>query len=1035
MKRSFHRLRRATALLAAIAIAGFAGLAVSTPAQAAGPAHYATAGNATVSRATAGKAAAEVPAQFGTVAGTVTDTSSGRPVAGVSVTAGTTTEITDPVGHYNLTLPVGTYEVTASKYGYGKKAVSGVTVTESTITALDFGLTGAPRAILSGTVRDGSGHGWPLYAKVSVKGLPVAPAFTDPATGRYSFDLPAGASYTLSVTADYPGYEAVEQAVTLGSADVTQDVAVMVDPKACSAPGYAIRDYGLSEAFDAPTAPQGWAVVDNTPDGGWGFTDIGNRGNLTGGSGGFAMIDSDKLGVGKSQDSELRTPVLDLTGQAAPVIRFASDYRSFGGSVADLDLSLDSGQTWQNLLHYTDSVRGPRTEEVAIPQAAGKPGVQVRFHFTGRFAYWWEVDDVLIGSRACEPVRGGLVVGQVIDHNTGEGVNGATVTSLDQRADTAKAAATPDDPNLGDGFYWLFSHLTGDHPFSATGGAYSEHAKMVDVGSNWATRADFTLEAGRLSISPRKVEKTVKMGEQATAKLTIKNGGTRPADVKVGEKDAGFTLLAKLGTGAPVQKIAGKYTPYRLGAAGIGAKATGANKQATVPYAAPWADIADYPTPIMDNAVGVNGGKVYSVGGTPGTGIIGAGSVFDPATGAWTAIAGMATAREKPAGAFIGGKFYVVGGWGSDGNPVSSLEIYDPAANSWSAGAGIPTAFAASAAAVVDGKLYVVGGCDSTVCGKANVFAYDPAADGWRAVADYPLSMAWLSCGGIGGQVYCAGGTNDAGTTRQGYSYNPSANSWSAIPDMPIDLWASSYGVANGLLLASGGVTDGQANLTNQGLAFDPATRAWTPLANSNNTYYRGGGACGFYKVGGSTGNFNAQAKAEVLPGFDQCAAGAADVAWLAAAPATFTIDPGATVTVTVTFDASAESVSQPGTYAGQLTFATNTPYQVAPVDVTMNATPPKTWGKIAGTVVGVGCDGKARPLAGATVQLDSWATHYTLKTDANGGYALWLDKRNNPIDAIAAMDGWQPKYKQVKIVAGATTTVDWKLPTAQSCK
>jgi hypothetical protein len=53
------------------------------------------------------------------------------------------------------------------------------------------------------------------------------------------------------------------------------------------------------------------------------------------------------------------------------------------------------------------------------------------------------------------------------------------------------------------------------------------------------------------------------------------------------------------------------------------------------------------------------------------------------------------------------------------------------------------------------------------------------------------------------------------------------------------------------------------------------------------------------------------------------------------------------------------------------------------------------------------------------------------LKTDANGGYALWLDKRNNPLDVIVAKDGWQPRYKQVKIVAGDTTTVDWKLACA----
>ena len=62
-----------------------------------------------------------------------------------------------------------------------------------------------------------------------------------------------------------------------------------------------------------------------------------------------------------------------------------------------------------------------------------------------------------------------------------------------------------------------------------------------------------------------------------------------------------------------------------------------------------------------------------------------------------------------------------------------------------------------------------------------------------------------------------------------------------------------------------------------------------------------------------------------------------------------------------------------------------------------MNVTPPKTWGKIMGTVTGAGCAGTV-PIAGAVVQIDTWAAHYTLLTDASGGYALWLDKRNNPL-------------------------------------
>jgi hypothetical protein len=67
-------------------------------------------------------------------------------------------------------------------------------------------------------------------------------------------------------------------------------------------------------------------------------------------------------------------------------------------------------------------------------------------------------------------------------------------------------------------------------------------------------------------------------------------------------------------------------------------------------------------------------------------------------------------------------------------------------------------------------------------------------------------------------------------------------------------------------------------------------------------------------------------------------------------------------------------------------------------------------------------------PLAGATVQIDTWATHYTLHTDANGDYALWLDVRNNPLTVIAAKDGYQPQAVTVKISKGKAVTVTFTL-------
>uniref|UniRef100_UPI0006E188DC carboxypeptidase regulatory-like domain-containing protein n=1 Tax=Peterkaempfera griseoplana TaxID=66896 RepID=UPI0006E188DC len=84
-----------------------------------------------------------------------------------------------------------------------------------------------------------------------------------------------------------------------------------------------------------------------------------------------------------------------------------------------------------------------------------------------------------------------------------------------------------------------------------------------------------------------------------------------------------------------------------------------------------------------------------------------------------------------------------------------------------------------------------------------------------------------------------------------------------------------------------------------------------------------------------------------------------------------------------------------------------------------------------AGTVLGSDGKGGTVPLAGATVQIDSWASSYTLKTGKDGSYALWLDVRNNPLTVIVAKDGYQPTTTTVKIVKGATTTGNFTLKKA----
>jgi hypothetical protein len=399
---------------------------------------------------------------------------------------------------------------------------------------------------------------------------------------------------------------------------------------------------------------------------------------------------------------------------------------------------------------------------------------------------------------------------------------------------------------------------------------------------------------------------------------------------------------------------------------------------------------------------------------------------FNPDTGGWTALASAADTREKPVGVFLNDRFYAVGGWGADADPDPKLEIYDPGSNSWSTGASDPTPYAGAAGVALNGKLYIIGGCATDTCGNTDVQVYDPTANSWSTAADYPESTAWESCGTITGKIYCTGGSTDDTSSTHTYRYDPASDDWSPLADLPIDLWGAGSVAANGKLLVSGGVTGDSTAITNQGFAYDPATNTWAALPNSNNTLYRGGSACGFYKIGGNPGGSLSPpvADSEVLPGFTDCSV-SGDVTWLSESATSVTLQAGKSAKVSVTMDASVPEITQPGTYAATLTIGTNTPYQVAPVPVTMTVQPPKTWGKITGTVTSA-TDGSV--LTGATIQINSWATSYTLKTDKNGQYALWLDVRNNPLQVIVAKDGYQPQVRTVKIAKGTTTTASFVL-------
>jgi N-acetylneuraminic acid mutarotase len=427
---------------------------------------------------------------------------------------------------------------------------------------------------------------------------------------------------------------------------------------------------------------------------------------------------------------------------------------------------------------------------------------------------------------------------------------------------------------------------------------------------------------------------------------------------------------------------------------------------------------------VMDNRVVTVDGVAYSIAGGNGSASSAKVYAYDPATLAWTERASLPATRNAVAAGAVDGQIVVTGGWGASA-PAADTWVYDPAGDTWSEAADAPVGLSASGQAVADGKLFTVGGCTTSACTPMSnaVAAYDPASDSWETLAPYPAAVAFASCGGVDDRIYCTGGNGGSAGTADAYVYDIGADTWTAIADAPADSWASAYAVAGGQLVVNGGVQGGV--VTNRSFAYDPAADTWVDLPNSNTARYRGGMACGITKVGGSSGGFTATPDSEVLPGFDDCGTAAADVEWLTVAPASATLAPGESVTVTVTMD---PAVEQPGTYTAGVGIMEDVPGSIDPVAVTMTVTPPKAWGKLAGTVNGRSCQGAVAPLPGATVQVDSWAGSWTFETEPDGGYAYWFNAGANPLSLIAAKDGYQPQAKQVRLKKGATVRGDFTL-------
>jgi subtilisin family serine protease len=147
---------------------------------------------------------------LGTVSGTVTDISTGLPLAGVhvGVVGRPVNRVTGADGHFEFMLPVGEWTLTFDVFGYGDETVV-VEVLENQTVDGSVAMTALPTAVLSGLVYDFEG-GLVAGATIQVLDTPLDPVQSGP-NGFYSIEMPAGATY--DVVARAAGYGADQHTV------------------------------------------------------------------------------------------------------------------------------------------------------------------------------------------------------------------------------------------------------------------------------------------------------------------------------------------------------------------------------------------------------------------------------------------------------------------------------------------------------------------------------------------------------------------------------------------------------------------------------------------------------------------------------------------------------------------------------------------------------------------------------------------------------------------------------------------------------
>jgi hypothetical protein len=474
----------------------------------------------------------------GFLAGIVTS-EAGDPIGNATLRVtgaiGTRTTRTSPEGTYTLRLPVDSYSVTVSAFGFITETADDVPVSEGNTTTLDFALALAPSFAVSGTVRDNLGAPLP-GATVTVRGTPIEPAITDengfytfPAVPQGEYDLGASggpcfeqatahvvveadvvADFTLGLRVDAAGYQCRPVPFEFIEATNLLDLSSFGSSVTMQLP-FSFGHYG--GVYDQVTvAAPGYISFVPEP-----FTDSFNQPIPAPFIPNAAVLAFwDELWI----EPGFAGSVLTETVGEAPNRRFVIEWR-------DAAVQFDMSQIvrFEIVLHETGEIGlAYHTASPSPLQRGGSASIGTEDE-TGSIGFQYSFNQPVLDSGTAvlfTSPPAGFVRGTVTDANDDVGLADAdiTVTQGDSVVRTAKTN--------GVGEYALRLPV-GDYVVTASKLNYTTESAPVSVAAGQTTELDFELDTGRLQVSPGFLALTVPVGEQRTRNLVLTNTGSAPA--------------------------------------------------------------------------------------------------------------------------------------------------------------------------------------------------------------------------------------------------------------------------------------------------------------------------------------------------------------------------------------------------------------------------------------------------------------------------------------------------------------------------